>query len=81
MQYWLYAFKLGEGNLLIKKCDTIEDARIERDRLDKNEYEYADIVEMEWEREPRLVSSQNFELEKGKTLVKRLINPNGNNNV
>jgi hypothetical protein len=28
---------------------------------------------MEWEKEPRLVSSANFEYEKGKTLVKRLI--------
>jgi hypothetical protein len=28
---------------------------------------------MEWEKEPRLVSSMSFEYEKGKTKVKRLI--------
>lgn len=73
MQYWLYAFKWGAGNLLIGKYDTFEEAHIERDRLDKDEYEYADILEMEWEKEPRLVSSMSFEYEKGKTIVKRLI--------
>ena len=73
MQYWLYAFKWGEGNLLIAKCDTLQEARIQRDRLDRNEFEYADILEMEWGKEPRLVSSQNFEYEKGKTIVKRWI--------
>ena len=73
MQYWLYAFKKYHGNLLIKKCDTLQEARIERDRLDRNEYEYADIVEMEWQKEPRIVSSENFEYEKGKTIVKRRI--------
>ena len=49
MQYWLYAFKWGEGNLLISKCETLEEARIEMDRLDRDEYEYADIVRMEWQ--------------------------------
>ena len=73
MQYWLYAFKKYYGNLLIAKCDTEQEARIERDRLDRDEFEYADILEMEWGKEPRLVSSTDFELEKGKTLVKRLI--------
>lgn len=73
MQYWLYAFKKNYGNLLIAKCDTLQEARIERDRLDRNEYEYADIIKMEWGKEPRLVSSASFEYEKGKTLVKRLI--------
>jgi hypothetical protein len=28
---------------------------------------------MEWEKEPKLVSSVSFEYEKGKTIVKRLI--------
>lgn len=73
MQYWLYAFKWGEGNLLIDKYDTLKDAKIGRDRLNPNEYEYADIVAMEWEQEPRIVSSLSFEYEKKKTLVKRLI--------
>ena len=73
MQYWLYAFKEYHGNLLIAKCDTLEQAKIERDRLDKQEYEYADIVEMIWGKEPRLVSSESFEYYKNKTLVKRRI--------
>ncbi len=73
MQYWLYAFKWGEGNLLIDKYDTLKEAKIGRDRLDRNEYEYADIVAMEWEQEPKIVSSENFEYEKGKTIVKRRI--------
>ena len=73
MQYWLYAFKYYHGNLLIGQYDTLDEAKIQRDRLDKDEYEYADILEMEWGKEPRLVSSQNFEYDKGKTKVKRLI--------
>ena len=73
MQYWLYAFKWGCGNILISKHETLEEAKIGRDRLDREEYEYSDIVEMEWGKEPRLVSSENFEYEKGKTIVKRLI--------
>lgn len=73
MQYWLYAFKIGAGDLLIDKYETLYEAKIGRDRLDKEEYEYADILEMEWEKEPRLVSSMSFEYEKGKTIVKRLI--------
>ncbi len=72
MQYWLYAFKWGKGNLLIAKCETLEEARIEMDRLDRDEYEYADIVRTEWQQEPRLVSSCSFEYEKGKPKVKRL---------
>ncbi len=71
MQYWLYAFKYGEGTTLIDKYDTLQDAKIGRDKLDPNEYEYADIIRMEWEQEPRCVSSVNFEYEKGKTIVKR----------
>lgn len=81
MQYWLYAFKLGEGNVLIGKYDTLQEARIQRDRLDRQEFEYADIVAMEWEKEPKMVSSENFEYEKNKIIVKRKINPNGNNNI
>ena len=73
MQYWLYAFKYYLGNLLIGKYETFEEANIERDRLDRDEYEYADILEMEWGKEPRLVSSMSFEYEKEKTIVKRLI--------
>lgn len=73
MQYWLYAFKLGKGNILIDKYETLKEAKIGRDRLDRNEYEYADIVTMEWEQEPKIVSSENFEYEKGKTIVKRRI--------
>lgn len=72
MQYWLYAFKWGKGNLLIAKCETLEEARIEMDRLDRDEYEYADIVRTEWQQEPRLVSSCSFEYEKGKPKIKRL---------
>lgn len=73
MQYWLYAFKYGYGNLLIDKYNTLDEAKIGMDRLDREEYEYADILEMEWGKEPRLVSSMSFEYEKGKTIVKRLI--------
>ena len=73
MQYWLYAFKYYHGNILIDKCETFSEAKKMRDRLDPNEYEYADIVEMEWGKEPKIVSSYNFEYEKGKTVVKRLI--------
>lgn len=71
MQYWLYAFKWGEGNLLIDKYNTLDEAKIGRDRLDPNEYEYADILEMEWGKEPKIVSSLNFEYEKSKTLIKK----------
>lgn len=73
MQYWLYAFKIGNGNILIGKYDTYEEADIERDRLDKWEYEYADIVGMEWEKEPKMISSAEFEIYRYKTLVKRKI--------
>lgn len=73
MQYWLYAFKYYHGNVLIGKYETLDEAKIGMDRLDRDEYEYADILEMEWEKEPKLVSSVNFEYEKGKTKVKRLI--------
>ena len=73
MQYWLYAFKYYHGDILIGKYDTYEEAYLERDRLDPEEYEYADIVEMDYGKEPRLVSSMSFEYEKGKTIVKRLI--------
>lgn len=73
MQYWLYAFKYYHGNLLIGQYNTLDEAKIQRDRLDKDEYEYADILEMEWGKEPRLVSSQSFEYSKGKTMVKRVI--------
>ena len=71
MQYWLYAFKLGEGNVLIGKYNDYEEANIQRDRLDKWEYEYADIVGMEWGREPKMISSMNFEYYRYKKLVKR----------
>ena len=70
MQYWLYAFKYGEGNVLIGKYDTLEEAHIERDRLDHEEYEYADIIRTEWQKEPRLISSMSFSLIR--TKVKRL---------
>lgn len=73
MQYWLYAFKKYHGNLLIAKCDTLEEAKIQRDRLDRDEYEYADIIGMEWGEEPKFISGANFEYEKGKTIVKRRI--------
>ena len=73
MQYWLYAFKWGAGNLLIGQYETYEEANIQRDRLDRDEYESSDILEMEWGKEPKLVSSVSFEYEKGKTIVKRLI--------
>lgn len=71
MQYWLYAFKIGNGNILIGKYDVYEEADIERDRLDKWEYEYADIVGMEWGKEPKMISSAEFEIYRHKTLVKK----------
>lgn len=73
MQYWLYAFKWYHGNILIGKYDTLGEARIQMDRLDRNDYEYADILAMEWGKEPKIVRSESFEYEKGKTIVKRLI--------
>lgn len=73
MQYWLYAFKYYHGNILIGKYETLDEAKIGMDRLDRDEYERANILEMEWEKEPKLVSSVSFEHEKGKTIVKRLI--------
>lgn len=73
MQYWLFAFKWGEGNIDKGHFDTLEEARIQRDRLDREEFEYADILKMEWGRDPVLVSSESFEYEKGKMIVKRRI--------
>jgi hypothetical protein len=73
MQYWLYAFKWGAGNLLIDKYEKLDEAKIGMSKIEREEYEYADILEMEWGKEPRLVYSTNFEYEKGKTKVKRLI--------
>ena len=73
MQYWLYAFKYYHGNILIGKYETLDEAKIGMDRLDRDEYEYADIIETEWNKPPKVVSSVSFELEKGKTIVKRLI--------
>lgn len=72
MQYWLYAFKYYKGNVLIDKYDTLEEAKIERDRLDPMEYEYADILKMEWGKEPKLVSTKNFEYEKAILKIKKL---------
>lgn len=73
MQYWLYAFKYYHGNILIGKYETLDEAKINMSRLDRDEYEYADILETEWGKEPRLVCGANFEYEKGKTIVKRVI--------
>lgn len=73
MQYWLFAFKWGEGNIDKGHFDTLEEARIQRDRLDREEFEYADIIKMEWGKQPILVSSESFEYDKGKTIVKRRI--------
>ncbi len=70
MQYWLFAFKKGAGNLLIGKYDEYKDAYIERDRLDPLEYECADILAMEWGREPKVISSLSFEVSKNKILRK-----------
>lgn len=70
MQYWLYAFKYYHGNVLIGRYETFEEANIERDRLDHEEYEYADIVEMDYGKEPKLVSSMSFEILKEKRLIK-----------
>lgn len=64
MQYWLYAFKWYHGNILIGKYDTLEEAKIGRGRLDPYEYEYADIIKMEWGKEPKIVSSLSFEYER-----------------
>ena len=72
MQFWLYAFKYCQGNVLVGQYDSFEDAYIERDRLDPNEYQYADILLMEWGKNPKLISSVSFEHEKGRTIVKKL---------
>lgn len=73
MQYWLYAFKYYHGNVLIGKYDTLEQAKIVMDRIVPDEYEYADIIETEWQKQPRWVCGVNFEYEKNKIVVKRLI--------
>ena len=72
MQYWLYAFKYYKGNVLIDKYDTLEEAKIGRDRLDPMEYEYADILKMEWGKQPKLVSTKSFEYEKAILKIKKL---------
>ena len=71
MQYWLYAFKWGTGNVLIGQYETYEEANIERDRLDPEEYEYADIVETDWQKEPRIISSYSFEYRKKEKVLRR----------
>ena len=71
MQYWLYAFKWYHGNILIGKYETLDEAKIERDRLDPEEYEYAYIVEMEWQKEPRIISSYSFEYGKKEKALRR----------
>jgi hypothetical protein len=71
MQYWLYAFKWGKGNVLIGKYETYEEANLERDRLDPEEYEYADIVETDWQKEPRIISSYSFEYRKKEKVLRR----------
>ena len=73
MQYWLYAFKIGEGNILMGRYNTLQEAKIQRDRLNRQEFEYADIVLMEWGKDPKIVSTENFEYEKNKTIAKRRI--------
>ena len=60
MQYWLFAHADYEGTVLIDKYDTREEAEIGRSKLDPNKYNYADIVKMEWQKEPKIVSSENF---------------------
>ena len=69
MQYWLYAFKWGAGDKLIAKYETFEEAYIEMDRLNPDEYEYASILETDWQKEPKIVMQTNFEYRKNK--VKR----------
>ena len=64
MQYWLYAFKICNGNILIGKYDTLEEAKIVMNMVDINEYEYADIIKMEWGKEPRWICGVNFEKER-----------------
>ena len=76
MQYWLYAFKYGSGNLLMGKYDTLKEAKMGRSKLDKEEFEYADILLTDWGKEPRLVSSENFEHNKYKPKLKVLTKNN-----
>ena len=71
MQYWLCSFKWGHGNVLIGKYDTLDEAKTVMNRMDFNEYEYADIIETEWQKQPRWVCGVNFEYEK--TKVKRVV--------
>ena len=70
MQYLLYAFKYYHGNILIGKYNELNQALIAMDRLDRDEYEYADIIETEWNKPPKVVSSVSFELEKEKRLTR-----------
>lgn len=71
MQYWLYAFKWYHGNILIGKYETLDEAKIGMDRLDPEEYEYADIVETDWQKEPRIISSYSFEYRKKEKVLRR----------
>ena len=73
MQYWLCGFKWGHGNVLIGKYDTLEQAKTGMDRVDPYEYEYADIIETEWQKEFKWICGVNFEYERNKTVAKRLI--------
>ena len=72
MQYWLFAHAYYKGNQLIGKYETFEEANLNRSRLDKIMYNYADIVRMEWGKEPKIVSSQNFWLDKQSYKVKKI---------
>ncbi len=57
MQYWLYAYKINEGNILIAKCNTLEKAKRKMDKLDMKEYEHADIVKIEHGKTPEYICS------------------------
>ena len=71
MQYSLYANKKYQGNVLIGNYGTLQEAKTQRDRLDRTDFDYAIIIETEWQKEPRVVSSLNFEYERPKTLIKK----------
>lgn len=69
MEYWLFAHADYEGDKLIGKYKTYKEADIQRDRLNKEYYNHADIVLMEWGKDPKMISSMDFWLyhkEKGK---------------
>lgn len=57
MQYWLYANKINQDNILIAKCNTLEQAKTKMDKLDMKKYDHANIVKIEHGKTPEYICS------------------------